>query len=251
MKKILFFVSLCLLIGGCGTQEGNKEEVKKNKEEKKTIKIDKDKDYFYVSDTYTVPINDEQKEYLEESLYTIDSIVVNIDSDDATKVQDELNQMKNNAKNKQVIRADGVIGEFMNLHMDAYSNDKYATLLVSLGNVYWQSEGIPSSIIPYTFDLKKGNLISKEQLLKDYGYTLDSFREKVININEAEGRFICEEAAELCKVPENASRNGYLYSEDLDVSTIPVYLNKEGKLVTVVKVQQGIGSTNVDIIVNK
>ena len=100
MKKIIMLCCLLLLV--CGCQKTEEKKVEKETpttdttapKENTSLKLDEAKDYVYVASSVEAKLSDEQKPYFEKRDKAIDTLVVNINSEDAKKVSQELEKKR-------------------------------------------------------------------------------------------------------------------------------------------------------------
>jgi len=169
--SIIIFIVIILVIafGGYYLINNKTEENEVIEDNQSTsIKIDDSKDYIYFTN--------EESLSKHESLNYKD-INININSDDAKKLQDELNNQMNEIKNNVIKISDN---KELNISSDLLQDDIYEAemidYVVTLSDNYLSLEvnnyiyrfgegAIDSFIKYYVFDLSSGNLLSNRDIL--------------------------------------------------------------------------------------
>lgn len=239
---------LFVLVCGCSKTEEKKEENKtpivENSDTEKTLKVDASKDYVYVSSSLEANLSKEQEAYFEKRDKAIDTLVVNIDSEDAKKVSEEL---KNNAKtleSEMVNGEDGTLAKFTSLSAGAMESDHYISILVKRHPFIWQSEGVSPTYQVYVFDKENGNLISQEDMLKKLQLSDEDVVNKLKAIYKENDYEICgTEMAECYYEPE-------IYRNDQNMPDTAMYVNDNNDLVVYVRKSFGLGYTWEPVIVS-
>ena len=121
MKKIIMLCCLLLLV--CGCQKTEEKKVEKETpttdttapKENTSLKLDEAKDYVYVASSVEAKLSDEQKPYFEKRDKAIDTLVVNINSEDAKKVSQELEKSAKSLQEEMSIGDDGYVARFTSL----------------------------------------------------------------------------------------------------------------------------------------
>lgn len=113
---------------------------------------------------------------------------ININSDDAKTVNEELNKIYDEAlssikksNNTELICESGSdIYSAISLDYAVYNYEDYITLLVAENN-YSCSDGVfkPYKLHAYTFNINNGNIVSDEELITKYGLTYTKILEKI------------------------------------------------------------------------
>ena len=134
MKKIIMLCCLLLLV--CGCQKTEEKKVEKETpttdttapKENTSLKLDEAKDYVYVASSVEAKLSDEQKPYFEKRDKEIDTLVVNINSEDAKKVSQELEKSAKSLQEEMSIGDDGYVARFTSLSGGAMVSDSYIFL---------------------------------------------------------------------------------------------------------------------------
>ena len=134
MKKIIMLCCLLLLV--CGCQKTEEKKVEKETpttdttapKENTSLKLDEAKDYVYVASSVEAKLSDEQKPYFEKRDKAIDTLVVNINSEDAKKVSQELEKSAKSLQEEMSIGDDGYVARFTSLSGGAMVSDSYIFL---------------------------------------------------------------------------------------------------------------------------
>ena len=185
LGSILIFIFVIALIAFGGYYLiNNNEEVKldDNTNEKKSIKIDEDKDYIYFT-------NEESLSKKESLIYK--DINININTDDAKKLQDELNNNMKNIKGevskisdqKELnISADLLQDDIYEAKMIDYEeikSDKYITLSVNTYTYKYDEGAINSNLKFYVFDILDGKLLTNRDILSKENISDQQVRTKI------------------------------------------------------------------------
>lgn len=248
----LFFFCIVLLVAGGSVllflnyKERNSLVNSSNGEE--TIvtdqkKVDKSKDFIYYTD----------EEVISESLSITSKIpVINLDSEDAKTVSNEVkeyvktikNTLKKNTENKTcTYENQEEILETSYLDYGIYEYQEYSTLFIRESK-YSCEEGFSSShyVKAYTFDKTTGKRITKEELLAKYDTTLTKVLDR-IRKNLAESQTI-ENDEETIKIEETI---GNLKEN----STFAIYIDEFGDLVMNYVVKTNSVDYNDSITINE
>ena len=212
--------------------------------------VDSNKDV--VTDAkYTIKELEGEKYYSNtyERYYSLDDIVVpyiNIDSEDAKKINQEIkevyNEMAGHFKNNledaepdQDLNMDKVCPWWISSNYEVYTNDNVLSVVIT------QSTGGTASTIKkyYTFniDLETYNIIEFEDLYKIVGFTDSDIDEKVENAIENSSHYNDKPIKEYYQQSEinewikNSKRN---YSDSVSNDSIGCFLDENGILRVVV-----------------
>ena len=189
--SIFFLIILSIVVlGTFALYKDSKKENKSptseptvNENVSDSIKIDKDKDLIYF----------ENEEIVSEKLeISYKDVVININSDDAKKINNLLNNEKNeliknikksdDAQDEDICDFEESDGIYETKIRDyaIFKSNKYVTIVINDSSYNCESSfGIIDGLASYTFDLKNGKLLDEEDLLKKYDLTNDNLIEKV------------------------------------------------------------------------
>lgn len=180
-----FFIVILVIIGSVilyknsnlSFDKENSSSTQINLNEKK--KKDREKEFVYYTLEETVSTNLDLK-YKKAN--------INIDSDDAVEVNEELDKSYDEvlssikkSNDTDVICENGSdIYAALSLDYAVYTYNNYLTLLIT-ENQYSCITDIfePYSIKTYTFDIKTGKLITNEELINEYGITYTEILNKI------------------------------------------------------------------------
>jgi len=181
LSIVVFLLIICGIIlgGNYLIKEGTTKE-----EEVETIKKDKSKDYIYFTNEATISISQE---------ITYKDININIDSVDATKLEETLNNNMSAIRNSYTMLSDINIDKSTILYElsddDIYQADfikynileskNYLTIIVSSGNINVTNEDNYSSTDVYTISKINGKVLSNEDILTLSGVSTDTLNEKL------------------------------------------------------------------------
>lgn len=128
---------------------------------KKSIKIDETKDYVYEKDR--TEINEPLQNYTD----TIYLPFVNIDSEDAQKINETLQQKYQEASTSLIRHDEYYAFEYTKMKYEYHLllAETVLSLKVEIGDVYVSSEGFLGNCYVYNIDLETGKLLTKEQML--------------------------------------------------------------------------------------
>ena len=248
---LFFFCIALLVLGGSVLIFLNYKEQKKTittNSQNETIvtdkkKVDKNKDFIYYTD----------EEVISESLSLTSKIpVINLDSEDAKNVSNEVkeyaksikNTLKKNTENKTCTyeNQEGIL-ETSYLDYGVYEYQEYSTLFIRESK-YSCEEGFSSSynVKAYTFDKTTGKRITKEELLAKYDTTLTQVLER-IRKNLEESQTIVDDV-ETIKIEETI---GNLKEN----STFAIYMDEFGDLVMNYVVKTNSVDYNDSITINE
>lgn len=249
MKKIIMMCCLFVLLCGCQKIEDQKQEenqtpiVEKSEATEKTLKVDASKDYVYVNSSVEANLSKEQLPYFEKRDKAIDTLVVNINSEDAKKVSEELKENAETLEAEMVNGEDGTLARFTSLSAGAMESDNYISILVKRHPFIWQSEGASPTYQVYVFDKKNGHLISQEDMLKELHLSDKDVVNKLKDIYEENNYEICgTEMAECYYEPE-------IYRNDEYMPDTAMYVNDNQDLVVYVRKSFGLGYTWEPVII--
>ena len=185
--SVVIFIIILLVIGVGGyfliTNLPKKDNnTNNNTNETKSIKKEIDKDYVYF-------INEEFLNKKYELKYK--DIVININSDDATKVEKELNDQMASIKNNvtKVSDVEGLdttnldeaddIYEAEMVDYEVVETDKYISITANDYIFKLETEAVNSKLTYYVFDLQNGKLLSNRDILNKEGKTDQEIRSKI------------------------------------------------------------------------
>lgn len=142
----------------------NQNTIKYTNEVQKTIKKDANKDYVY-----------EREKYTHESGVTINVPCININSAEVDKINNELMELFNKAKQSFDYKYDKTYGGYTGSYIKL--NYKYSIIKNSILSVYVNkgkyivpSGGNEGDILVYNFDLTIGKTLTTEDVLKTLNY---------------------------------------------------------------------------------
>ena len=183
---IIFLLVIIAIIFGGYYLINNNEEVKLDgsESEKKSIKIEEDKDYIYFTN--------EESLSKKESL-TYKDINININNEEVKKLQNELNSNMNNIKgdvtkisdqkdidvNADLLQDD--IYEAKMIDYEIIKSEKYITLSVNTYTYKYGEGAMDSHLKYYVFDINEGKLLSNRDILAKEGITDQQVRTKIRN----------------------------------------------------------------------
>lgn len=185
MPSVIIFISIILIIavGGYFLISNNEGiSFTEDKNEVKSIKIEEDKDYIYFT-------NEEALSKRESLNYK--DIVININSDDAKKLADELNKNMSSIRNnyskiseqsdlnvpKELLQDD--VYEAKMIDYEVIKADKYLTLQVNNYLYRFEEGALESNLKYYVFDLENGELLSNKDILIKENISDQQVRSKI------------------------------------------------------------------------
>ena len=241
--KALLVILILALIGTSGfivydkfiakdneSKSNTKEETKKEEKKESVKKIDETKEYVYdlkSGEYYKIP-------------------TINIDSEDAKKMNEEINDFSNYEKR------DEVYNPYYKFKYHYFTNnDVISVLLVKSGD----GEG---SIFYKVFNINKlsGKKLSNEEIIKIKGLTLDEVKTKMLEIYEKINSSSLEKAKNkeydelnneiILNVYETNKKN----FEELDLENVEFFLNDKKELCVSFKEYQVAGPKMMYVIYN-
>ena len=144
----------------------NKNEIEEK--ETKSIKIDDDEEYVYDGKRYD--INQDIK-YEDKSVYEFKGSIlvpyININTEDAKKIKEDINKMYEDAVSSIKVEKDESGMSFDSLNYKTHINKEYNTLAIIISKTALSvpGDGFNDDYIIYNFDLNTGKLLSNEELL--------------------------------------------------------------------------------------
>ena len=184
----VFFI-IVLIVGGYMAMvyltSGKEPQKEKTPEVKQSLKIDEDKDYLYFTN---VDLKNEDYNIIYQD------VNINLDSSEARSLENNLNNAMADLKstykliseanlteeeNEKVLFTDSGIYEASYIKYTRYISPKYISLLVDYYEFNCYSGEKYLSSIAYVFDVKTGKLLSNNEVLKLYDYSLDKLKQKV------------------------------------------------------------------------
>jgi hypothetical protein len=212
------FIVFIVLLGSITLYLNNKEKINVTSTNGSVViqsdkkKNDKDKDFVYYTDE------------VEKSDLTYKKAVINISSDDAVSVNTILSDIYDEALNSIVLATEDNTCENEDsikssslIDYAVYENSKYVTLLITISN-YSCGNSVVSKLVSYTFDITTGNLLSFDDLLKEYNLNYTEVLNK-INSNLEENQ-----TDDYIKIDDTLN-------ELKENNTYVVYISNEGSLV--------------------
>lgn len=229
MKTKLWMLIFCtLILCSC-----SKPEEIEHQNEPQPLKIEEQKDFLYSEDVYTIPFLEEQLAFVDEKENLIVSYVININSEDARQLTDELqskamNQIMNIKKSDE-----GYIQNSVSLTGTAMESDRYVTIFIKQDPFVWESEKGTSQNDIYMFDKTSRALISQEQMLKDLNMSEEDVLAKVKEQFQESGIAICTTG------PGDCYYEPRIYKDDPYIPDTIMYINEQNQLV--VYMQKSLG----------
>ena len=174
MKKLFLLLSCVFLLCGCGSKI--EEEVQNNVDSFVLSKVDESKDYVYSIKlgSYLLP---------DQSTTDLEKIVINLNSEDASNVNMELNSFVKKADkshNEESMLLDGYV-----YHYDYSVNESYLSLVIDYQVITRGVLGECNSLV-YVLSMKDGTIVHNEDLLKSYHLSTDDLYLKVKDSKELE-----------------------------------------------------------------
>lgn len=237
---LVFFIIVALIIGGGyylmqeSYPEKEKKESKTNHEEIKDIRLDTTKDYIYF-DNYELIENELDLEYKDVVLNFRESSGI------AQSLNDETKEMKSkltyDKENENAVYKGLTSATYKKYEILPYSN--YLTLLVTYFTYTPEELVSYVSSRAYTFNKTTGRIISNDDLLKEFDKSKDSVIDSIKD-------YVSDQ--NLLKEGEELSPEGTV--ENIDVDTLPLYVDKVGRLTASVLVKSDKKDYNDNIILN-
>lgn len=208
-----------------------------------TMKIDEDKAYLYVKDTYHIPFTEDQEAYVKEEDRMIDSYVININSESAKKASDELQRsaMTQIANIKKL--DDGTIANVISLRGSAIESTSYITILIETQPFVEASELQINQLKTYIFDKNTKELITTEQMLKEQNLTNETIIKAVQEQYNAQGYTICGD------MPGDCFYEPTIMKDDPYISDTVMYLDQENNLIVYIRKSIGLSYEWVPIVI--
>lgn len=205
LKKLLLILFFLLILGGCKKNEAVIDNNIDNAEEKFVLeKNDENKDFIYLE-------NYRELKLVDGSTYLLQNAVINIKSEDVLNVNLELSSFVKKSFKDMVI--DGNVLKQGNIV--GYTNSNTSKYVSVIQKYYPYINGVmgEEKTNVYVVSKETGRIVSKEEILKDYGYSEDSFFEKLENKLDSE---------DVLYTMMNIKNNGY-----------DLYINNESRLVAI------------------
>lgn len=229
MKKIII---VCFVLSLCGCTQTDVEKTKENLQ----LKVDETKPYVYSVSTYQVPLSDDQKVVVDEGDDVIETLVVNIQGEDAQRVSKELQKQaetqRKEVKKEHVHR----VQSFTSLRAEAIESDAYITILVTTHPFLAESAKVTASYKVYIFQKADGFLITQEALLEKINVSDQDVLDQIKESYKKENMQLCsdmQQGEECYYEPEIYRKDAYM------VDTV-MYLNEQNELVVSVKKNNGM-----------
>ena len=185
----LFILILLIIIGGGiyliknNNKSKDNKEFKNNNEKKIINKVNKDKDYIYF-------INEDILSEEEELIFK--DIVINIESEDAKKVETDLNNRIKKYKD-DIEKEDEEIIDMTSIDYETTISKKYLSLIARTYKYTNSEEKENIDNDYYVFDLYSGKLLDNDTIIKKESIDENKIKEKIkeyikgdedININK-------------------------------------------------------------------
>ena len=258
---IVLFATGVIKLGGSDLNSSKKNEESSTKTEK-SIKLDDSKDYVYDADykydgqksseykcsIHVFPINDElglKNINPTDGKCLLSSLkvpYVNLNTDDASKVNEEIKNLYiENAKKIDEVAENNMTTVSIILNYKSFVNNDILSIVV--GNAYLSTgnslEGFDYKT--YSFDLKTGKLLSYDDVLSKLGYTRDSVIEKIKTVLSGEAYAQIKGAAEqMGKDYFNSQID--MINDDINQGKLRFFVNESGKLNIFIKDVVGAAS---------
>lgn len=191
------------------------------------IKLDKNKDLIYF----------QNEDIISSSLEIVyKEVVINIDSEEALKVTQDINEETKSLKNKlkKITSNDTCstdeddIYEAVVRDFAIFQNDDYVTLTINDSKYDCNNSfGIITNMQAYVFDNKQGNLLQKEDILKKYGLKEIDLETKIRNhlVNKNDSQIAIEDTLKNMEYNNNYS----LYVDEENNLILKYIVKTEGK----------------------
>ena len=172
----IFILVLVVIIGGgyyliknkVNFSENNKTYTNNN-EKTKINKIDSNKDYIYF-------VNEEVISEEDELIYK--DIVFNFESEDAKKLQSDLNDLMKKKRNSLKKDNEDII-EMESIDYEVIESSKYISLMVNEYTYTSEEEKDSDDLKYYVFDLYNGKLLSNEDIMKKTNISENDIKSKI------------------------------------------------------------------------
>lgn len=237
MKKMIIALSLLLVFAGCSSNHEETETKPADDPkptEKTSLKTEEAKDYLYISATENITLNDEQKQYVKDGHDVIDTVVVNINSEDAKTLTQTLGREADDLKSKIVKNEDGSTQQFTSMTATSIESSRYITILVTKQPFIWQSEAVSAGYDAYIFSKEDGALMTQEEMMKAEGMDDAGVLANVKSYYEANDLKICD-------MPGDCYYEPKIYRNDENIKDTVMYLNDKDQLVVYVQKSFGLG----------
>lgn len=229
MKKIII---VCFLLSLCGCTQTDVEKAKENL----PLKVDETKPYVYSVSTYQVPLSDDQKVVVDEGDDVIETLVVNIQGEDAQRVSKELQKQaetqQKEVKKEHVHR----VQSFTSLRAEAIESDEYITILVTTHPFLAESSKVTATYKAYIFQKVDGSLITQEALLEKINVSDQDVLDQIMESYKKGNIQICGDMQQ----EEECYYEPEIYRKDAYMADTVMYLNEQNELVVSVKKNNGM-----------
>lgn len=157
MKRIAVIICLVLLFLGCESKKNN--ETTEKEDNFVLSKVDNSKNYVYsnVIDTYTLP---------DGSSYDVESIVINLNSEDASNVNMELRSFVKKSNSFKETSDNNLLSGYVYSY-SFYVTDDYLSLVIPYQQITNGIYGDEDSLV-YVLSMDKGKIISNSDLLERF-----------------------------------------------------------------------------------
>ena len=158
MKRIAVIICLVLLFLGCESKKNNATTTEKE-DNFVLSKVDNSKNYVYsnVIDTYTLP---------DGSSYDVESIVINLNSEDASNVNMELRSFVKKSNSFKETSDNNLLSGYVYSY-SFYVTDDYLSLVIPYQQITNGIYGDEDSLV-YVLSMDKGKIISNSDLLERF-----------------------------------------------------------------------------------
>lgn len=186
MSLLFFIIVIVMIIGGYIytkdlMQDKNKPTNKENPEKIKDNRLDKEKDYVYYDNEEIISIDPEitfKDVYLNIEGADIINSTLKSENDEIRKSVEYLNE-ENKDESKTILYDETTIYSAKERNYLTYNSKDYVSLIINDLTFNCYDDFLITGIKSYIIDLKNGNIITNEELLKKIGVTNDMIIEKI------------------------------------------------------------------------
>ena len=186
MSLLFFIIVIVMIIGGYIytkdlMQDKNKPTNKENLEKIKDNRLDKEKDYVYYDNEEIISIDPEitfKDVYLNIEGADIINSTLKSENDEIRKSVEYLNE-ENKDESKTILYDETTIYSAKERNYLTYNSKDYVSLIINDLTFNCYDDFLITGIKSYIIDLKNGNIITNEELLKKFGVTNDMIIEKI------------------------------------------------------------------------
>ena len=185
--SILFFAFvIALIIGGyiyVKNLDSSKENKEKQKVENKNIdyRINKDKDYIYFESEEIISLDPEltySDAYINLEGAEIINSTLKSEMDSIRKSVTKLNET-NLDESKTLLYEETEVYSAIERNYITYKSKEYYTLLINDIDFNCYTDFLTKSLKSYIIDIKKGSILTNEEILKKYNLTEEDVKQRV------------------------------------------------------------------------